>query len=96
MQKECVVHIDSLTRHPPGCQSAVSYSILASLLLSGSIDPLARLNQHYMMETRKPIQSKKAVKYLLEVGVKRGQKCRICEQQGPGKKINGQENRIVP
>lgn len=23
MQKKCVVHIDSLTRHPPGCQSAV-------------------------------------------------------------------------
>lgn len=67
-QKECVSHIDSLTRHSPGCQSAVSYSILASLRLSGSIDLLVRINQHYLMETRKPLQSKKAEKYLVGVG----------------------------
>lgn len=64
IQKECVFPIDSLTRHSPGCRSAVSYSIFASLRLSGSIDLLGRIKQHYLMETRKPLQSKKAGKYL--------------------------------
>lgn len=95
-KKKCVVHIDSLTRHPPGCQSAVILFYFG-LPAAEWIDRPPRETQPALHDGNdKAYTSKKADKYLLGVGVKRGQKCRIWEQQGPGKKINGQENRIVP
>lgn len=48
--RKCVVHVDSLTRHSPGCQPAVSFSILGSPPLSRSIDLLLRLRQLYTMK----------------------------------------------